>query len=174
MNFYRQRFNLILTAAAALLLAGGCATGKKADKQLAILRVHVESSANLAGGGRTISVLRHEPVAVTIGSEPILSEASIIAATLLETPGGFAIEVKFDETGGWVLEQYSATNPGKHFAIFGQWGEKLAEGRWLAAPQISRRLAGGILAFTPDCSRDEAKELVRGLNNAAKKAATGR
>ncbi len=44
---------------------------------------------------------------------------------LLDTPdGGFAVEVKFDETGGWTLEEYTAANPGKHLAIFGQWGDK--------------------------------------------------
>jgi len=175
MNFYRPRFNIILSAITALALACGCATDKqKADKRLSALRVHVESSANVGGSGQTVSVLRHAPVAVTIGSEPVLTEANIIAAALLETPGGYAVEVKFDETGAWVLEQHSAANPGKHFAIFGQWGDKPDEGRWLAAPQISHHIAGGVLAFTPDCSHDEAKQLVLGLNNAAKKAAKNR
>ena len=173
MNFYRLRFNTILTMAAALALAGGCATGNKEDKQLAVLRVHVESSANVAGSGETISVLRSQPVLVTVGSMPALSEASIIAASLIETPGGFAVEVKFDELGALTLEQVSASNPGKHFAIFGQWGEKLKETRWLAAPLINHRIAGGSLSFTPDCSRDEARQLVLGLNNAAKKSAKG-
>jgi preprotein translocase subunit SecD len=169
MNFYGRRFNIILTAAAALALVCGCATGKKEDKQLAALRVHVESSG--ASGNQTITVLRSQPVQVTIGTEPALTEANIIGARLLETPGGFAMEVKFDETGTWILEQHSSVNPGKHFAIFGQWGDKLATGRWLAAPIISHRNATGILSFTPDTTRDEARQLVLGLNNAAKKNA---
>ena len=82
--------------------------------------------------------------------------------------GGFAIEIKFDENGTWLLEQYSAANPGRHFVIFGQWSEKLADGRWLAAPLITHRIGDGVLAFTPDCSREEADQLVLGLNNAAK------
>jgi preprotein translocase subunit SecD len=168
MNFYPRRFNTILTALTALALVGGCVTGKKDDKHLSALRLHVESSANVEGGGQTVSVLRNQPVLVTIGMAPVLTEANVIAAKLLETPGGFALEVKFDETGAWILEQYSSANPGKHFVIFGQWSDRLGDGRWLAAPQISRRLATGVIAFTPDASRDEAKQLVLGLNNAAK------
>ncbi len=172
MNFYGRRFNIILSAIAALALVCGCASDKKkADKYVSALRLHVESSGNVVSTGQTITVLRHEPVSVTIGHEPVLTEANLIGAALLETPGGFAVEVKFDETGSWVLEQHSAANPGKHFAVFGQWGSKLDEGRWLAAPQISHRIVGGVLAFTPDCTRDEAKQLVLGLNNAAKKNA---
>ena len=89
------------------------------------------------------------------------------AAKVIDTPGGFAIEIQFDETGTWLLEQYSAANPGGHFVIFGQWGDKLVNGRWLAAPLITHRIANGVLAFTPDCSREEADQLVLGLNNVA-------
>ena len=170
MNFYGQRFNLYFTVMLALALAGGCATNKK-DKQTAALRVHIECSANTGTSGQIVSVLRANPVMVPITSEPVLTEANIVAATLLETPGGFAVEVKFNQSGAWMLEQYSAANPRKHFVIFGQWGEKISEGRWLAAPIITHRLANGILAFTPDASRNEATQLVLGLNNLAKKIA---
>jgi preprotein translocase subunit SecD len=107
-------------------------------------------------------------VLVTIKSEPILTEANIVAAKVMDATGGFAIEIKFDENGAWLLEQYSAANPGRHFVIFGQWGDKLANGRWLAAPQTTRRIRGARLVFTPDCSREEADRLVLGLNNATK------
>ena len=49
-----------------------------------------------------------------------------------------------------MLEQYTAANPGRHLVIFGQWGDKLADGRWLAAPLITHRISNGLLAFTPD------------------------
>ena len=112
-------------------------------------------------------MLRADPVLVTITQEPILTEANLVAAKIIDAPGGFAIAVQFDETGTWILEQYSAANPGRHFAIFGQWGEKLADGRWLAAPLITHRIANGVLAFTPDMSRQEADQLVLGLSNTA-------
>jgi hypothetical protein len=67
------------------------------------------------------------------------------------------------------LEQFTAGNPGKHLVIFGQWGKTVADGRWLAAPLITRRIPDGVLAFTPDASRAEADQLVLGLNPKAKK-----
>jgi len=113
-------------------------------------------------------VLRFDPVSVTIGHDPILTEDNVAAARVIDTPGGFAIEIRFDESGALMLEQYSAANPGRHFVIFGQWGEKLANGRWLAAPLITHRIGDSLLAFTPDTTRDEADQLVLGLDNVAK------
>jgi len=162
----------MLQSFATFALACGCATHKEPEK-LGALRLHVECAPSLPDKSQTVKVLRSHPVLVTIGEDPVLTEANLIKATLMETPGGFAIRVKFDETGSWMLEQSSSANPGKHFAIFGQWGETLAECRWLAAPLISHRIADGVLTFTPDCSREEAQELVTGLNNAAKKMQTG-
>lgn len=174
MNFYVRRFNTILLLTAAALLAAGCATSQKQEKITAILRLHIESSANVGESGKMVSVLRTQPVEVQITAEPVLTEANIINAKLLETAGGFAVEVKFDEAGSWMLEQYSSANPGKHFAIFGQWSEKPADSRWLGAPIITRRNATGIFAFTPDASRAEVEQLVLGLNNSTKKILKGK
>ena len=167
MNFYGRRFNLYLLLMLALALVSGCAMFKKWNPQVAALRIHIESGANVPGVSETVPVMRNDPVMVQIATEPILTEANIVAAGLIETPGGFAVKVKFDQSGSWTLEQFSAMNPGKHFVIFGQWGEKLVNGRWLAAPSITRRMATGTLAFTPDASRAEAEQLVKGLNVAA-------
>jgi preprotein translocase subunit SecD len=117
--------------------------------------------------------MRSDPVLITIARDPILTEANIAAARVIDTPGGFAIEIQFDENGSWLLEQYSAANPGGHFAVFGQWGDKLANGRWLAAPLITHRIANGALSFTPDTSRAEAGQLVLGLNKVAAKIRKG-
>jgi preprotein translocase subunit SecD len=172
MNFCARRFNLYLLLTLLLTLAAGCATDKK-DKKTAVLRVHVESTANTPGNGEVISVLRSKPVLVTIAPDPVLTEANIVEAVILDTPGGFALQIKFDETGMWMLEQYSSANPGKHFAIMAQWGEKPVVSRWLAAPIITHRLGNGLLAFTPDADRDEVNQLVRGLNNNATKNRKG-
>ena len=145
----------------------GCKTSKP-KPQTAALRVHIETTPDRTGASQEISVLRSTPVLLTIKREPILSEANMVGAKIIEAQGGFAIEIKFDESGTWILEQYSAANPGRHFAIFAQWGDKLSDGRWLAAPFISRRISNGTLSFTPDCSREEADKLVAGLNEAVK------
>jgi len=178
MKVCARRFNVYFALAAGLVLLCGCKTEQqrerdKAAKVVGALRVHLEASSNDTSTIQTISVLRSDPVLVTIADEPILTEANLITARVIDTPGGFAIEVRFDEISASLLEQYSATNPGRHFVIFGQWGEKLADGRWLAAPLITHRIGDGTLAFTPDCSRKEADQLVLGLNNVAAKINKG-
>jgi hypothetical protein len=174
MRVCARQFNIYLALAAAVALSCGCQTGenKQHDKAVAALRIHLEVNADNTGDtstAQTISVLRSDPVVVTIARDPILTEANIIAAKVIDSAGGFAIEVRFDESTTWILEQYSASNPGRHFVIFGQWGDNLASGRWLAAPLITHRIGDGILAFTPDMSREEADQLVLGLNNISRK-----
>lgn len=166
-----QFFNTILTLT---LLAGlcGCQTSRK-NKEVSALRIHIETGATGPGVSRTVSVLRANPVPISIEPQPVLTEAGIVEAKVIDARGGFAIQIQFDESSTLVLEQYSAANPGKHFVIFGQWGEKPADGRWLAAPLITHRITDGSLAFTPDMTRPEADRLVLGLNNVAKKIRKG-
>lgn len=174
MSFYARRFNLYLLLLATLLLAAvGCKTNDS-DKHLASLRLYMENHAQAPGSGQTVSVLRSSPVLVTISANPFLTEANIVAATVLTTPDqGYAIEVRFDESGSLILEQYSAANVGRHFVIFSQWSENSRDSRWLAAPLITHRIANGILSFTPDASLAESQKIVTGLNNMAKKMAKG-
>ena len=167
MKVRARQFNIYLTVMAASALLAGCETTKP-HGPVSALRVHLEANADTTGTSQSVSVLRADPVIVTIAQQPILTEANIIATKVIDAPGGFAVEIRFDETGTWILEQYSAANPGRHLIIFGQWGEKLANGRWLAAPLITHRIANGALAFTPDLSRPEADRLVLGLNNVAR------
>jgi hypothetical protein len=168
MKVWTRRFNIYLTLTAALVLLCSCKTDRQKGPVSAV-RIHIEVNPDSAGMSQTVSVVRSDPVLVTIAREPILTEVNIVAARVFDAHGGFAIEVRFDETATWILEQYSAANPGLHLAIFGQWGDKLANGRWLAAPLITRRINDGVLLFTPDCSREEADQFVLGLNNVAKK-----
>lgn len=162
-----RRFNIYLALVILLGLACGCETSKK-KTQTAALRVHIEASPDPSGITQQITVLRSDPVLVTIKREPILTEANLIEAKVIDAQGGFALQLKFDGNGSWIVEQYSAANPGRHFVIWGQWSDQAADSRWLAAPLITRRIAGGTLVFTPDCSREEADQLVLGLNETAK------
>jgi hypothetical protein len=172
MKVYAQRFNLYLALVAAFALCCGCQTDKKKEK-LAAVRIHLQANPSEAGTTDTVSVLRSAPVTVSIGHDPVLTEANVMAAKVINTPGGFAVQIKFDDSGTLMLEQYSAANPGRHFVIFGQWGDKLSNSRWLAAPLITRRISTGELSFTPDISRDEADQFVLGLNNVSSKVHKG-
>ena len=43
------------------------------------------------------------------------------------------------------------------------------EARWLALPLIRQRIGTGVLAFSPDTTRDVAQRLVQGLNAEAER-----
>jgi len=157
---------------ALAILASGCSgLFHHKKEQVGILRVHIESESSAQGQTKSITVLRSQPVLINIFTDPVLTEADVLSARLLDTPGGFAVEIKLDETASWRLEQYTAINPGKHLVVFAQWSDKKDDGRWLAAPIIVRRMASGTLLFTPDASHEEMQKWVEGLNITAKKNA---
>jgi hypothetical protein len=168
MRVYTLGFNLFLLAALALL--AGCDTLGHKKEPLAQVSIYtsVPPGAIQTGSTETVSVLRSDPVQVTIDKRPVLTEQNLVAAKVIDTPEAPAIELKFDPMGTVVLEQCSATNPGGHFVVYGQWGKDLKNKRWLMAPLITGRMHDGILSFTPDMSRDEATNFVQGLNNVAK------
>ena len=174
MKAYTLRFNHFLALMILPVALCGCASWFKGDQPMAGLRVHIElARTDMAGPqAETVSVLRADPVQVTVDKNPILTEANVVAAKLISTPVAPAIEIRFDENGTWILEQYSASNPGGHFVIFGRWGKKLKDGRWLAAPLITQRINDGILSFTPDMSREEAGQFIVGLSNVVKQFQT--
>ena len=104
---------------------------------------------------------------LNIDREAVLDESNVAAATVITQPGDlFAIEIKFDRRGSWILERTTVMNRGKHLAVFSHFGEVA---RWMAAPEIIAKNSSGRLVFTPDATREEADRMVRGLNNVAKK-----
>ena len=93
-------------------------------------------------------------------------------ARVVDVVGGFALRIAFGRRGGYLLEQATGSNRGKHYVVFSQFPSlqdpKVNQSRWLAAPLIGARLSDGALFFTPDASREEACQIARGLNNVAK------
>jgi hypothetical protein len=177
MRVYKLRFNLFLLLAALFPLLGGCGSmGHNKNDATSALRVYVAVSPDTAGspaGTATVSVLRADPVQITIDKTPILTEGDLVAAKIIDTPAAPGIELRFSPMGTVVLEQYSATNPGGHFVIWGQWGkDHKSQTRWLMAPLITGRINNGLLSFTPDMTREEAVQFVKGLNNVAKEFQT--
>jgi len=162
------RFNTyLLTVTLVAALAGCQSASEKREKQIARLRLHLEAGRDTGDRSESVPISRTAQVLINVDKAPFLDDGQLAAARLVDVPGGFKIAIQFDERGTWMLEQFSSTNPGKHVAIAAQFGEKLKETRWLAAPQLTRRISNGALTFTPDASREEAEEIVRGLNNVA-------
>jgi len=175
MVFGRKPFNtfLYLALVVAFAFGFGCQSPERKQKKLlSTLRVHLETNSDGSDRNQVVAVPRGQPSMFTVLKAPFLSEAYLAGAKLTETVGGFVLQLQFDRQGTWLLEQYSAQNVGRHFAVFSQFpgaDGKLNTGRWLAAPRIRQRIANGMLTFTPDATREEAEQIVLGLNNVAKK-----
>lgn len=166
----RGRFNLYLLLAICALSVCGCQTHKdNKAKHLATLRVHLEASPDDNGRTTKVPIYRAQPFEMEIQQDPILTEADVASAHVVEAIGGFELQIQMNQRGTWLLQQYSASDRGKHFAIFSQFGEKGKVSRWLGAPQFGRLISDGVIQFTPDASRDEADEIALGLNHIAKK-----
>ena len=160
----QARFNFILLLAAFTVCAGCQTTDKNKDQ--AVLRIHLEVNADAPELSSEVPVFRAHPVLVNVQKLPFLAETDVDKVDVVNTIGGFALQIRFNHSGTDLLEQYSSMYPGRHFAIFCQFGPE-KESRWLGAPQINRRITDGSLIFTPDCTRAEADEIALGLNNAA-------
>jgi hypothetical protein len=164
-------FNIYLLGAIFLV---GCkspqekidaADSRRQKKEVSTIRFHIEASDETPGRTSPVPVLRAAPVMVNVYKEPFLSEHDVLGAVIADYMGGFVIQIQFDPHGTFVLDSVSTSSKGKRVAIMSDFGEK----RWLAAPLLTRRIADGVITFTPDATREEAERIVRGLNNAATK-----
>lgn len=167
MKIRLDSFNTYLTAF-LLAICCGCETNQSDEsnpkKQLSTIRLHMEAVPG-TDGALEVPVYRAAPRMMRFEREPILSENNILEATLVDQAGLFAIELKLDKKGTWLLERYSVTGRGLHLGVFSHWGPA----RWLAAPTLDKVNSSGRILFTPDASKEEADRIVRGLNNARKK-----
>jgi len=173
-----NRYNLYLLLALVWGMGLGCkSTEGQQKKLLSTLRLHQEINPDPLGRSETAEVYRESPIRFTVDKEPFLTEANVKEAKVIDVTGGFALEIQFDRQGSWLLEQYTAASRSKHIVVTSQFvnpgEEKINKGRWLAAPQVHTHITDGRFAFTPDATREEAERIAQGLNNVAKKLATG-
>lgn len=170
----RGRFNIYLVCVLTALAFCGCQADKQDkekedEKEYATLKIHMEVPRDMMDFSKQVPIFRQRPVLVNVDKDPFLTEAYVSGAKIVDAPGGWELQISFERRGKWLLEQQTTTNPGKHIAIFAEWGKGLKESRWLAAPVIPRRISNGVLTFTPDATREEMEQLVVGLNNLAAK-----
>ena len=161
MDIALSRFNLYLLIALTGM-AGSACQSSKSKKVETTLRIHTEARDE-ASFTRTVKVFKDETVTMIINEMPLLSDADVVDAQVVEALGGFAIQFKFNPMGRWQLDKHTGINIGRHYAIFVLFGEKPSVARWIAAPIISNRIANGVIIFTPDCTREEAELIVQGL-----------
>jgi hypothetical protein len=154
------RFNTYLLAVVTAMLLSGCQTSSsEKKKELALIELHMEANPDGTEKTETVQVFRNNPIQFTINSDAFLDTRYLTNAIVLDTDGGFAIQFDFDKQGAWRLESATSMNAGRHVLVHALFPES----RWLAAPLPKRRIGSGRLTFTPDCTREEADRLVRGL-----------
>jgi len=169
-----NRIKLYLLMTLATAAVGGCQTSGETNpkKLLSTLRLHLEASRVGNKPNEAVPIYRQKPVMVYVEKTPFLTEENVADAKVIDVVGGFALRIQFDQRGTSLLEQCSGGNRGRKIVVFSQFGAEMKDFRWLAAPVISRRIADGVLVFTPDANREEAEEIAIGLNNVSKKVHT--
>jgi len=166
MGISRSQFNLILLLGVALALAGCQWFKPNPKKAKATLRLHLESNPQLFERTIKVKVVRAAPMELTVEKFPFLSEVQLESARVIDQPGGYLLSIKFNDQGSRLLEQYSALNSYRRFAIRAQFRQDTnVFDRWLAAPVIQGRITDGTITFTPDAERTECDDLIRGWNN---------
>lgn len=171
-----NKFNCILALAVAVVcLVSGCQTSGRPKGPVTILRLHLEVSQTDADLSGLALIGRTDPIPIYVEKSPFIDERDVASAAIVDEDGTFSLRLEFTRRGRWLLEQYSASNPGRRCAIFCQFGNrKTRVSRWLGAPMFTRRIADGVLVFVPDASRAEAEQIVTGLNNLARQTAKER
>lgn len=157
----------LLSALALVLLAAGCSTSASFDKkghEKTLLRIHLQEPKDSTDRSTEIKVFRENPITVNIHKEPVMDEGNLANAEVVNDIGGFAIKLTFNRQGRWLLENLSTAYRGRQIAIIAIFGDTPDKIRWLAAPYLNQRITDGVLAFTPDCTREEADRIVLGLN----------
>lgn len=167
-------FNLYLLAVVALIAICGCqSTETKLQKQTAVFRLHLEDRSSDTNHSRVVPVYRSAPVMIPIQKAPILTENQVRKASVVESMGGFQMQVQFNRQGSLLLEQYTSGNPNQHLIIFCNFTSPtnldVHLDRWLAAPRIGKRITSGLITFTPDATREESDLIANSLNNVSKK-----
>jgi len=170
MKFRLIRFNIYLLLLLLGVLNSGCASHpsepKAPKKGYGVLRLHLEVNPDGTDKNGVVTVGRQSPFQINVNKLPFIDENQLSKASLTEDGmGGFALRIQLNRQGTWLLEQYTVANKGRRIGVFAE----LEDFRWIAAPLITKRISDGAFTFSPDLSREEADQLVLGLNKTIKK-----
>ncbi len=131
---------------------------------MTILELHQEVSNDGFSDNMSVPIYRKNPIFVNVEKSAFLDSADIADAAVVDAEGGFDIMLKFNWRGTQILQGVTTANRGGRIAVFCSFGKT----RWLASPQIQKPIKDGVLTFTPDATREEAEDIVKGLKDVAK------
>lgn len=161
MKFRLKVINWNLAAALALggLLAGCASRSKKKEEEISTIRLHFEVNPQLVRRSIEVSVLRAQPMKLTVAEEPLVHEGYLNDVEIVNDGSSHQLRLQFDNAGRRLLETETAASLGRRIAVAAQFPDL----RWLAAPMITRINTNGIVTFTPDADLEECRRLVDGL-----------
>lgn len=100
MDIMLQRFNLILLVTAFVVLGcTACQTGKP-KKVESTIRIHAEAKSD-DGFSTKVKLFKDESATMRIHEMPLASDVDIVDAKVVDTLGGFAIQLKLNPMGRW-------------------------------------------------------------------------
>lgn len=142
----------------------GCATsGGKSETRLWFAeQTHAVDSSNHK---REVTI----PVSnlkLLVDPHPVLTQRDVAEAELVQTAGGNAVLVKFDPHGTVKLDEVTTRDRGQYLVVF-------LDDKPLVAWLVDRRLSLGQFLIEADVNEAKARELVEGLNQAAKRYHSG-
>jgi preprotein translocase subunit SecD len=155
------RFNIYLFLAVAVLSGTGCASHRKRNKELTTIELHLEVNPDGGSDNITVPIYRAHPIYVNVDQDFFLDGVDLVETKVVNDLGGFELQLHFNWRGTQLLESITAANSGKHIAVICRFPGP----RWLAAPVIRKQISDGVFSFTPDCTREEADHIAKGLNN---------
>ena len=135
-----------------LLLAFGCATGKK-PQELSAIRFFLGINPDSSERHRFVPLYQESDLRIAVADEPFLDEGHVEEASIEEVVGGFQVRIRFDRRGAGLLQNATHRFRNRHLAIHAF----IPEGVWLAAPVMDRGIDDGVLRFTPRISRGEGR-----------------
>ncbi|MBR90527.1 MAG: hypothetical protein CMO66_04550 [Verrucomicrobiales bacterium] len=161
---------------AGLLLAGlaGCGTPKM-NKEDAYLSVFVETKTRNPELARRIEWLRSSPQEAYLDANPVFNPLTHLdkAEVVNDSQGFMRIRLTFNERGKRLLNTVATTNAGRRLFLMAWYREqpeqKDMKPRCIGVRIFDRPDRNGEFIFLPDTSAEEAKRLVTGFNNTAKK-----
>ena len=146
---------------AVALAAAGCSTFGK--HEYTSLRVFLQTTPQLPQQERSTVVVSNPPMNVTVKRLPELSEIDLVKAEAVKTDTRKQLVLQFDRRGTLIISNFTTERRGELYVL-------VLNNIAIAAPVIRDTIADGRLVIDVDQTDADLDKLVKGLNNAVKKA----
>jgi hypothetical protein len=174
MKFTEWRGNSIRVVLGSVAILCGC-SAPVIDKDNALLAIFVETKSEDPDVARQVEWFRSDPRTAWLENKPVFQPLHHMEkAELIQTEDGIpAIRLTFNQRGKRLLKNVTTLRSGRRLFMMAWYRQnpedKEMKPRCIGVRFIERSNDTGQFVFLPDTTKDEAKQLVDGFNNLAKK-----